>query len=81
MPWKMRSTTACHISSSPARNSRPHATDTSAKMVVPIWICRRGSWRSAAAPEAIEKSRNGTQCEMIAKPARAGEWNFWNMIQ
>ena len=48
---------------------------------MPIWMRRRGSKRSASAPDQIEKKRNGTQCEMTAKPASAGDWNFWNMIQ
>ena len=32
-------------------------------------------------PEATENSRNGSQCETMAKPASAGEWNFWNTTQ
>jgi hypothetical protein len=42
---------------------------------------RRGSKRSASAPLATENTRNGNQCETTAKPANAGEWNFWNSIQ
>ena len=30
---------------------------------------------------ATENSRNGSQCDTIAKPPSAGEWNFWNTIQ
>ncbi len=48
---------------------------------MPIWMMRRGSKRSASAPESTEKKRNGSQCESIANPPSAGEWNFWKMIQ
>ena len=51
------------------------------KSSMPSWITRRGSWRSASPPDQIEKSRNGTQCEITANPASAGEANFWYMIQ
>jgi hypothetical protein len=48
---------------------------------MPIWMIRRGSKRSASAPEATENIRNGSQCDTMAKPASAGEWNFWYTIQ
>ena len=48
---------------------------------MPTWINRRGSKRSARAPEYTENSRNGSQCESTANPPSAGEWNFSNMIQ
>ncbi len=41
--------------------------------VMPIWMIRRGSKRSASAPAATENSRNGSQCDTMAKPAKAGE--------
>jgi hypothetical protein len=43
---------------------------------MPTWITRRGSNRSASAPDATENSKNGNQCDTMAKPAKAGEWNF-----
>ncbi len=51
------------------------------KSSMPTWMMRRGSKRSASAPEYTENSRNGSQCESTAKPASAGDWNFWNIIQ
>ena len=48
---------------------------------MPLWIMRRGSTRSASPPTATENSRNGSQCEITAKPPSAGDWNFWNAIQ
>jgi hypothetical protein len=48
---------------------------------MPCWMMRRGSKRLASTPTGIENSRNGTQCEITAKPANPGEWNFWNNIQ
>ena len=48
---------------------------------MPAWMMRRGSNRSASAPAATEKIRNGSQCDSTAKPASAGEWNFWNTTQ
>ena len=33
------------------------------------------------AASASENTRNGNQCDTTAKPANAGEWNFWNSIQ
>ncbi len=35
----------------------------------------------ASPPTATEKNRNGSQCDSTAKPASAGEWNFWNTTQ
>ena len=32
-------------------------------------MMRRGSKRSASAPDQIENNRNGSQCEITAKPA------------
>ena len=40
---------------------------------IPHWMMRRGSNRSARAPAATEKARNGSQCDSTAKPASAGE--------
>ena len=51
------------------------------KKSIPIWMMRRGSKRSASAPDHTERNRKGSQCESTAKPPSAGEWNFWNMIQ
>ena len=51
------------------------------KSSMPHWMIRRGSNRSASAPTATENSRNGSQCDSTAKPASAGEWNFWNTTQ
>ena len=48
---------------------------------MPTWMMRRGSKRSASAPDQTENNRNGSQCEITAKPPSAGEWNFWNIIQ
>ncbi len=48
---------------------------------MPHWMTRRGSKRSASAPDATENIRNGNQCETTAKPPKAGEWNFWNTTQ
>ena len=50
-------------------------------MVMPSWISRRGSTRSASAPTGTEKNRNGSQCDTTANPPSAGEWNFWNTTQ
>ena len=43
---------------------------------MPHWMMRRGSKRSLSAPVMTENNRNGSQCETIANPASAGEWNF-----
>ena len=51
------------------------------KMPIEIWIRRRGSKRSASAPEYTERNRNGSQCISTAVPASAGERNFSNRIQ
>ena len=51
------------------------------KSSIPHWMIRRGSNRSASEPTATENSRNGSQCDSTAKPASAGEWNFWNTTQ
>ena len=51
------------------------------KHTMPSWMMRRGSKRSASAPVYTENSRNGTQCEITAKPPSACEWNFSNIIQ
>ena len=51
------------------------------KSSIPHWMMRRGSNRSASEPTATENSRNGSQCDSTAKPASAGEWNFWNTTQ
>ena len=48
---------------------------------MPHWMRRRGSKRSASAPATTENNRNGSQWDTTAKPARAGDWNFWNTIQ
>ena len=40
---------------------------------MPSWMMRRGSKRSASAPEYTEKKRNGSQCDSTAKPPSAGE--------
>ena len=48
---------------------------------MPIWMMRRGSNRSASAPDQKENSRNGSQWEMIANPPSAGDWNSSNRIQ
>ncbi len=77
----MRSAAACHICSASVRNSTPQPIDTAMNTAMPSWMMRRGSWRSARPPDQRAKSRNGTQCEMTAKPASAGEWNFCHIIQ
>jgi len=41
----------------------------------------RQSNRSARAPVYTEKTRNGTQWLMTAKPASVGEWNDSKMTQ
>ena len=51
------------------------------KQPMPIWITRRGSKRSASDPDHTDRNRNGSQCDSMAKPAKAGERNFSNMIQ
>jgi len=75
------SAAACHISSLPVRNNTPQPREAVMNRAMPIWIKRRGSKRSASAPESTEKKRNGSQCDSIANPPSAGEWNFWKMIQ
>ncbi len=59
----------------------PHPADATMNSSIPHWMMRRGSNRSASAPTATENSRNGSQCDSTAKPASAGEWNFWNTTQ
>ena len=80
-PWTMSSTTACHIWSESVRISSPQPSEAAMKSAMPSWIRRRGSKRSASAPDHTEKNRNGSQCDRMAKPPSAGEWNFWKMIQ
>ena len=75
------SAAACHISSVSVRNSTPQPSEEIMNRAMPIWMMRRVSKRSARAPDSTEKKRNGSQCESIANPPSAGEWNFWNMIQ
>ncbi len=72
-PWSRRSTTACHIRSVPVRKSSPHDSDATMNRIWPAWISFRQSYRSASAPEYTEKSRNGIQWLMTAKPASMGE--------
>jgi hypothetical protein len=59
----------------------PHPADATMNSSIPHWMMRRGSNRSASPPTATENSRNGSQCDSTAKPASAGEWNFWNTTQ
>ena len=62
-------------------NSRPQLSETPMNTSMPTWIMRRTLTRSAMTPATPESSRNGTQWAMTAKPASAGEWNFWNSTQ
>ena len=80
-PCMTRRAAACHICSVPVRNSTPQPSEAATNKAMPIWMMRRGSKRSASAPDSTEKKRNGSQCESIANPPSAGEWNFWKMIQ
>ncbi len=64
---------AFHKATESVRNIAPQPTETENSMSVPIWINRRTSNRSASAPLKAAKKRNGTQCEITANPASAGE--------
>ena len=72
---------ACQVSSVSVKKNQPQPSEAAMNMPMPIWIRRRGSKRSASAPDSTEKNRNGSQCETTAKPARAGELNFWYITQ
>ena len=48
---------------------------------IPVGKGFAGRIAATRQPVQIENSRNGSQCEITAKPASAGDWNFWNMIQ
>ncbi len=76
MPWIVSSTTACQTWSVSVRNSTPQPSEHSMNSSMPNWMIRRESKRSVSAPDQIENNRNGSQCEITAKPASAGEWNF-----
>ena len=39
---------------------------------MPICTNRRGSKRSASAPDKVENSRKGSQCDSMAKPPKVG---------
>jgi hypothetical protein len=75
------SSIACHICSVSVMKKIPHPADATIKSSIPHWMMQRGSNRSASEPTATENSRNGSQCDSTAKPASAGEWNFWNTTQ
>ncbi len=72
----MSSTTACQTSNVSVRNKMPQPSEQSMNSSMPNWMMRRASKRSASAPDQIENNRNGSQCEITAKPPSAGEWNF-----
>ena len=59
----------------------PQTSEHDMKSTMPIWMRRRGSYLSASAPAKTPKISVGSQWAMMAKPARAGEWNFWKIIQ
>jgi len=72
-PWIRRRTAACHICKLSVRMSTAHATEQNMNSAIPICTRRRGSTRSASAPERVEKNRKGSQCDKTAKPPSAGE--------
>lgn len=80
-PWMVSRTTACHTRSVSVMKRSAHAAEATMKSAWPICMRRRQSYRSASAPAHTEKSRNGTQWLITAKPARAGEWNARKMTQ
>jgi len=64
---------ACHICNVSVRKSSPQPSEAIMNNAMPSWMMRRGSKRSARAPDHTEKKRNGSQCDRIAKPPSAGE--------